>query len=158
MKKFTFSLEIYAYIAIGLLFLSFSWAGPAIEEAGYMQQKLTAHYNSEPGGKTVKRYELHITEEGFCRYKRFFTNGKIEYFSCNIRNFKELDYSGTVAAGTLYIRTKTDDVIVQTYNTKRGGDVDSMATFMAIPLKNLEAEDLVDLAAKFQEMNVKLHQ
>lgn len=158
MKKFTFSLEIYACVLVGLLFLSFSWYGPAEEVAGYMQQKLTTHYNAERGAKTIKRYELHITEEGFCRYRRFFTNGKIEYFSCNIRNFKELDYTGTVAAGTLYIRTKTDDVIVQTYNTKRGGDVDSMATFMAIPLKNLEAEDLVDLAAKFQEMSVKLQQ
>jgi hypothetical protein len=158
MKKFTFSLKIYAQLTLCVLFLSFSASGPAEEEADYMQQKLIGHYNTESGPRNVKKYELHITDKGFCRYKRYFNSGKVEYFSCNLMKYKELDYLGSIQSGTLLIRTKGDDVIVQTYNDSRGGDIDSMATFMAIPLKNLEAEDLIDLSDKFRQMSLKLHQ
>lgn len=158
MKKFTFSLKICAALVMCCVFLSFSTSGPAEEEAGYMQQKLTEHYNAESGPKSIKKYELHITDKGFCRYKRFFSNGKVEYFSCNLMKFKELDYLGNTHSGTLFLRTKGDDVIVQTYNDSRGGDIDSMSTFIAIPLKNLEAEDLIDLSDKFRQMSLKLHQ
>jgi len=155
MKKFTLSLKICVPLMVCLFFLSFSVLQPVDEEAGYMQQKLSEHYNAE---KNVKKYELFITERGFCRYKRFFNNGKVEYFSCNLMKFKELDYLGNTQSGILYVRTKEDDVIVQTYNDSRGRDIDSMATFIAIPLKNLEAEDLIDLSDKFRQMSLKLHQ
>jgi hypothetical protein len=158
MKKFTFSLKICAHLLLSLLFLSFSAYGPTEEEAGYVQQKLTDHYDPESGLKNIRKYELHITDKGFCRYKRFFNNGKVEYFSCNLMKFKELDYSGSTLSGTLFVKTKGDDVIVQTYNDSRGEDIDSMSTFIAIPLKNLEAEDLIDLSDKFQQMSLKLHQ
>jgi hypothetical protein len=158
MKKFTFSLKICVQLLLCLIFLSFSAYGPTEEEAGYMQQKLTEHYDSESGLKNVRKYELHVTDKGFCRYKRFFNNGKVEYFSCNLIKFKELDYLGSTLSGTLFVKTKGEDVIVQTYNDTRGDDIDSMATFIAIPLKNLEAEDLIDLSEKFQEMSLKLRQ
>ncbi|SEA10699.1 hypothetical protein [Pedobacter hartonius] len=158
MKKFTFSLKICTYLLLCLIFLSFSAYGPTEEDAGYMQQKLTDHYDPESGPKNVRKYELNVTDKGFCRYKRFFSNGKVEYFSCNLTKFKEIDYLGNTLSGTLFVRTKGADVIVQTYNDKRGGDIDSMAAFMAIPLKNLEAEDLIDLSEKFQAMSLKLHQ
>jgi hypothetical protein len=158
MKKFTLSLKICAYLVLCMFFLSFSASQSADEDAGYMQQKLSEHYNAESGQKNVKKYELNITERGFCRYKRFFNNGKVEYFSCNLMKFKELDYLGNTQSGTLYVRTKGDDVIVQTYNDSRGRDIDSMATFVAIPLKNLEAEDLIDLSDRFRQMSQKLHQ
>jgi len=158
MKKFTFSLKICAALLLCLGFLSFSSSGPAEEEAGYMQQKLTEHYNAESGPKNIKKYELQITDRGFCRYKRYFNNGKVEYFSCNLMKYSVLDYIGTNLSGTLFLRTRGDDVIVQTYNDRRGGDIDSMATFIAIPLKNLEAEDLIDLSDKFRQMSLKLHQ
>ncbi|HEY0174926.1 MAG TPA: hypothetical protein VGC08_01025 [Pedobacter sp.] len=154
MKKFTFSLKMSAYFALCVIFLSFSAEGPIEEEAAYVQQKLTDHYNPV----NIKKYELHITEKGFCRYKRFFNNGKVEYFSCNLLKFKNLDYLGNTQSGVLMLRTKGEDVIVQTYNDSRGNDIDSMATFMAIPLKNLEAEDLIDLSGKFEQMSQKLRQ
>lgn len=158
MKKFTLSLKMYVLIALCLIFLSFSAFESIEQEAIYVQQKLVDHYDAAPGEKDIKKYELHITDKGFCRYKRFFNNGKVEYFSCNLLKFKSLDYLGTAKSGTLLLRTKGEDVIVQTYNESRGDDIDSMATYMAIPLKNLEAEDLIDLSDKFQQMNVKLHQ
>lgn len=158
MKKFTLLLKIVAYVLPCLIFLSFSSFGPTEEEAGYLQQKLTEHYNEDSGLKNIKKYELHITNTGFCRYKRFFNNGKVEYFSCNLVKYKCINYLGNLQSGTLILHTIGDDVIVQTYNDSRGGDIDSMATSIAIPLKNIQAEDLNDLAEKFAQMNLKLHQ
>ena len=156
MKKFTIPLKICLCVMLCLFFFSFSSDGPTEEEAGYVQQKLTDHYNEESGIKNIKKYELHITNTGFCRYKRFFNNGKVEYFSCNLVKYKDMDYLGSVESGTLLLRTKGDDVIVQTYNDSRGGDIDSMATYIAIPIKNIQAEDLNDLSQKIEQMSQKL--
>lgn len=52
-----------------------------------------------------------------------------------------MDYLGSTTEGKLVLRTKGDDVIVQTYNDK-AGDVDSMASELVIPLKNIEVDDL----------------
>jgi len=156
MKKFTLSLKTGLYALICLIFLS-SY-GPTEEEAVYLQQRLSDHHDTEPAGQNIKKYELHVTSKGFCRYKRFFNNGKVEYFSFNLVKYKQLDYLGNTKKGILYLRTNGEDVIVQTYNDSRGGDIDSMATFMAIPVKNIEAEELNDLSEKFQRMSQKLRQ
>lgn len=156
MKKFTFSLKTGLYALACLVLLS-SY-GPDEEEAVYLQQRLTDHHDTEGSGQNLKKYELHVTNKGFCRYKRFFNNGKVEYFSFNLVKYKQLDYLGNTQKGILYLRTKGDDVIVQTYNDSKGGDIDSMATFMSIPVKNIEAEELNDLAEKFQQMSQKLRQ
>jgi len=156
MKKFTLSLKTGLYALICLIFLS-SY-GPTEEEAVYLQQRLSDHHDTEPTGQNIKKYELHVTSKGFCRYKRFFNNGKVEYFSFNLVKYKQLDYLGSTKKGMLYLRTNGEDVIVQTYNDSRGGDIDSMATFMAIPVKNIEAEELNDLSEKFQRMSQKLRQ
>lgn len=156
MKKFTLSLKTGLYALICLIFLS-SY-GTTEEEAVYLQQRLSDHHDTEPTGQNIKKYELHVTNKGFCRYKRFFNNGKVEYFSFNLVKYKQLDYLGNTKKGMLYLRTNGEDVIVQTYNDSRGGDIDSMATFMAIPVKNIEAEELNDLSEKFQRMSQKLRQ
>ncbi|MNL63796.1 hypothetical protein D3C87_1879620 [compost metagenome] len=54
------------------------------------------------------------------------------------------------------MRTSGENVIVQTYKDKKGGDVDSMATYMIIPLKNIEPQDLVDLSERLIKMNAQL--
>ncbi|WP_442590233.1 hypothetical protein ACSBL2_03210 [Pedobacter sp. AW31-3R] len=153
MKKFTFSLKIGVFISLCVISLSFS-ADPAADELGEIQQKLTDHYDLISG--QIKRYELNMTSNGFCRYKRFFNNGKIEYFSFNLLKFKNIDYLGNTGNGILFMRTRGEDVIVQTYNDKRGGDIDSMATYLTIPLKNMEAEDLNELELKIQKMSLAL--
>lgn len=156
MKKFTISLKIVVCALLCAVFLSFSIDGPTEEEAVYVQQKLYDHYNIEANGGMIKKYELRVTNTGFCRYKCFFKNGKIEYFSFNFLKYRDIDYAGTSKSGNLILRTKGDDVIVQTYNDNKGGDIDSMATFMAIPLKNIEPEELNQLMEKFQQMRLKL--
>lgn len=155
MRKFTFSLKIGVIIPVFIVFTAFSAAGLLEEQSSYLQKKLLEHYDAEQGLMKVKKTELNVTNTGFCRYKRHFENGKIEYLSFNLIKFKDLDYIGTVKSGQLVIRTLGDDVIVQTYNDKRG-DIDSMAAVMTIPLRQVEAEDLNDFVEKFRQMHQDL--
>ncbi|MCZ4221968.1 hypothetical protein [Pedobacter rhodius] len=141
MKKFTFCLKLIAIPAFCLLLTAFSFKDSLEEYVIFLQKSFTAHYDSSQESTVIKKYELNVTNNGFCRYKRYFNNGKIEYFAFKLAKFKDLDYYGTTTSGLLYLRTKNDDVIVQTYNDKKG-DVDSMGTCVVIPLKNIEAEDL----------------
>jgi len=141
MKKFTLGLNIVLLLALGGLFSAFSDPGSLAEYVEILQKSLTDHYDISQEGNQIKRYELNITNNGFCRYKRYFNSGKTEYFAFKLAKFRDMDYYGNEISGKLYIKTKGDDVIVQTYKD-RGGDVDSMATQVMIPLKNVEAEDL----------------
>lgn len=156
MKKFTLCLRTALYALISVVFLSAF--GPEEEAAGYLQQRLSEHHDMEWLGQGIKKYELQVTDKGFCRYRRYFSNGKIEYFSFNLLKYKQLDYLGGTQKGVLYLRTRAEDVIVQTYHDSKKGDIDSMATYMSIPIKNIEAEELNDLAARFQQMSQKLRQ
>lgn len=155
MKKFTHCLKFSAYALLSVIFLSFS-PDPFEQDLAEVQQKLTDHYNFTP--VLLKKYELTVTKTGFCRYKCFFNTGKVEYFSFNLMKFRTLDFLGNTQKGILFLRTKGDDVIVQTYNDSKRGDLDSMATYMSIPLKNMEAEDLNALSAKLQRMSQAMHQ
>lgn len=156
MNKFTLSLKISLLISSGLVFSAFSASLLLDEQTSFLQKKLMEHYDQESGAQQVKHYELNVTNSGFCRYKRFFNNGKVEYFSFNLVKFKALDYYGTDKSGKLYLSTKGDDVIVQTYNDRKGGDIDSMAAYMVIPLKNIEPQDLLDLNEGMLKMNAQL--
>lgn len=141
MKKFTMCLKI----SLGSMFLvflcAFSDPDQLAESTAVLQKYLTDHYDFSQESNQIKRYELNFTNNGFCRYKRYFNNGKTEYFAFKLSKFKNLDYFGDTTSGKLLLHTKGDDVIVQTYNDK-GGDVDSMATQIELPLKRMEAEDL----------------
>jgi hypothetical protein len=156
MNKFTLSLKISLLLSSGLVFSAFSASLLFDDQTAFLQKKLTEHYDQDRGGQQIKRYELNVTNSGFCRYKRFFNNGKVEYFSFNLVKFKALDYYGTDKSGNLYLSTKGDDVIVQTYNDRKGGDIDSMAAYMVIPLKNIEPQDLLDLSEGMVKLNALL--
>ena len=103
--------------------------------------KLNAVYQSDSRGDKLKRFELTINDEGFFRYRKYFQNGKQEYFSFNMQRLQDLDYLGNSEAGTLILRTRDEDVIVQTYNDRKG-NIDSMAYQVQLPVKDIEAEDL----------------
>ncbi|RZJ17747.1 MAG: hypothetical protein EON51_17675 [Acinetobacter sp.] len=66
-----------------------------------------------------------------------------------------MDYYGTTTKGDLYLRTKKDDVIVQTRND-RSGEIDSMGTYIVIPLKNIDVQQLNELADRFKRINESL--
>ena len=155
MEKIAAGLKMSIFILCCLAFFAFTSSDLLNDEAIFMQKKLVEHYDllQEPAG--VERGELTVTNTGFCRYKKFFQNGKIEYFSFNLMKFKNLDYLGTVQNGRLLLHTEEDDVIVQTYNDK-SGDLDSMASDLTIPLKNIDAEELVDFSRRFRLMQAAL--
>lgn len=156
MNKFTLSLKIVLFMLFCVVITAFSADGLLDEQLTYIQNKLVEHHDSEQAEEQIKRYQLNVTNTGFCRYRRYYESGKVEYFSFNLMKFKDLDYYGTDKSGKLYLRTKGENVIVQTYNDKRGGDVDSMATYMVIPLKNMEPQDLSDLMERLIKMNAQL--
>jgi hypothetical protein len=155
MENFTPGLRMCILWSACLVFFSFISSDLLNEQAISMQKKLIDHYDSAQEAAEVEKTELNVTRSGFCRYKRFFTDGRIEYFSFNMVKFKDLSYLGTIKRGKLLLYTRNDDVIVQTYN-KRAGDLDSMATCLVIPLKNIEPEDLVEFAKGFQLMHAAL--
>ena len=93
----------------------------------------------------LKKYEITLTTDHFIRLRKTYQQGKQEYFSFNLERFSELDYvPGAAATDTLELKTRADDIIVQTYEDPKG-DVDSMATSMAIPVKKIAAERLDSL-------------
>ena len=154
MKKLTKGLRYCALVASGAVLCAFCTFKQLEDEALFLEKKLIEHYDISQEGPDILSYELQVTNSGFCRYKRHFTNGKIDYFSFNTVKFKKLDYSGTTKSGRLFLYTIKDDVIVQTFNDNNG-DVDSMATYLSIPLKDIKPADLVDLTEKFQQMHLK---
>lgn len=155
MKKFSKNLGYGALAGIVLVLSAFCTSVLLEDKALYLQTKLTEHYDISQEGPDVSGYELQVTNTGFCRYKRVFTNGKIEYFSFNVLKYKAFDYSGTPKNGRLFLRTLNDDVIVQTHHDRKG-DVDSMATYLAIPLKDIQEADLKDLAERFHLLSIAL--
>ena len=98
-------------------------------------------FDTEPSKAKLKRYDLTITENGFFRLRKYFRNGKEEYYSFNLQKIVEFDYFGTATNGTLSIKTNSEDIIVQSFHDPKG-DIDSMSSVIDIPLKNIEAEQL----------------
>jgi hypothetical protein len=155
MEKIAVGLKISVFIFCCLAFFAFTSSDLLNDEAIFMQKKLVEHYDMDQEAAGLQRGELTVTITGFCRYKKFFGNGKIEYFSFNLVKFKDLDYLGTVKRGRLLLHTEADNVIVQTYNDK-AGDLDSMASGLTIPLKNIDAEELVDFSRRLHLMQAAL--
>lgn len=156
MNKFTLSLKMSLCLLLCLLLMAFGASRIFDGELAYIGKMLSEHHDSEHAEEQIKRYELNVTNTGFCRYRRYYVNGKVEYFSFNLIKFKDLDYYGTDKKGLLYLRTRGENVIVQTYNDKKDGDVDSMATYMVIPLKNMEPGDLSALSERLVKLNAQL--
>ena len=139
----------YKLIAV-LLFTAFFTFGYAPGLADTEQQMLDwsnrclmQSFDAAAAGK-LKKWEITLTAGGFMRMRKTFATGKQEYFSFHLQRFADMDYTGTVAAGTLSISTRDTAIIVQTYHDRKG-DIDTMASVLAIPVKNMEPERLDSL-------------
>jgi hypothetical protein len=152
MKKFTLNLKKVCSFSVILAFIILSSFDLQENETAIIQTFLTKYYDSDALIGGIKRYEINVTNTGFCRYRKVFTNGKEEYFAFNLSRFKSMDYYGTTTKGELYLRTKKDDVIVQTRNDS-SGEIDSMGTYVVIPLKNVDVPQLIELAHRFKKVN-----
>ncbi|MFD2147787.1 hypothetical protein [Mucilaginibacter antarcticus] len=102
----------------------------------------------------LKKWELSINDESFIRLRKTYQTGKQEYFSFNLQRLEDMEYLGNTNGGTLKLKAKSDDIIVQTYNDKKG-NVDTMASELNIPVKNIEPERLDSLKAAFDYFKTK---
>ena len=99
----------------------------------------------DPSGEPkLKKWELVFTDDAFIRLRKTYANGKQEYYSFQLHRFTDMNYMGTTVNGTLQLKAKADDIIVQTYNDPRE-DIDTMATELNLPVKNMEPERLDSL-------------
>lgn len=155
MKKFTLNSKKGVFFLASLSFLLFSGFDLPEEQTVYIQGFLTKYYDLEGQGKEIKRFDISVTNTGFCRYRKVYTNGKEEFFSFNLSRFKSMDFYGTTARGELYLRTKNDDVVVQTRRDRKG-EIDSTGTYLVIPLKNVDEVQLNQLAEHFKTVNTLL--
>ena len=92
----------------------------------------------------LKKWELELTPDAFIRLRKTYQNGKQEFFSFHLHRLADMGYLGTTETGTLQLKTMADDVIVQTYNDKQG-DLDTLATMLNLPVKNMQPERLDSL-------------
>lgn len=120
------------------------------------QEKLLLSYASELDLVKVKKVDIQLTKEGFFRYRRTLMTGKQEYFAFHLSQLESMHYLGTSQSGYMVIETQPESVIVQTFHDRRG-NIDTMASEVRLPLKNMEAEDFSQLEACFIQVREKLN-
>lgn len=111
----------------------------------WSQAFLSARYDAAAEVQKVKKYDFQLTPDGFFRLKKTFVSGKQEYFAFHLSRLSTVDFSGNTEAGVLVLKTRQNDIIVQTFNDRRG-NIDTMSSLLPIPLKHIEAETLDSLA------------
>ena len=102
----------------------------------------------------LKKWDITLTGDSFLRLRKTYAKGKEEFYSFNLHRLNDMDYTGTTFVGVLQLKTQADDIIVQTRND-REGDVDTMATVLNIPVKNMEPERLDSLRDAFNYFKTK---
>lgn len=150
MQKFTNKLRICLFIGVGFVFLLLYGFVVPEDNRLFIYKLLNQYYDKEGQAEPLKHYEINVTNSGFCRYRKVYTSGKEEFFAFNLSRFKSMDYYGDTTKGELWLHTKNDDVIVQTRRDKTG-DIDTMSTYMVIPLKNINAEQLNELSNRLRQ-------
>jgi len=132
-----------AIVLLAIVHFSFKPAMNEHEMLSWSNKCLTESY--DPSGEAkLKKWELVLTDDAFIRLRKTYTNGKQEYFSFQLHRFTDMDYLGSTVNGTLQLKAVADDIIVQTYNDPHE-DIDTMATQLNIPVKNMEPERLDSL-------------
>lgn len=135
-------LNIVVVLGVALMAMSFKklddW-----QLTSWANRSLKAWFDPDVNAK-LKGWTLSVTPDYFLRFKRNYQGGKQEYYSFHLHRFKDMDYLGTTTNGLLRLITNGDDIIVQTYNDPKG-DVDSMATSLDVPVRNIRPEQLDSL-------------
>ena len=92
----------------------------------------------------LKKWQLELTPEAFLRVRKIYQSKKEEYFSFQLHRMVDMSYLGTAESGMLQFKTAEDDIIVQVTNDRKG-DLDTLATTLNIPVKNMPPERLDSL-------------
>jgi hypothetical protein len=139
-KKTFFSM---ALVLLGLLHYSFKPAADEQQLLAWSNKCLAESY--DPSAElNLKKWDIALTGDAFIRLRKTYKNGKQEYYSFQLHRFNSMNYLGTTAGGTLQLTAIADDIIVQTYNDPKG-EIDTMATQINLPFKNMEPERLDSL-------------
>lgn len=131
-------------ILLALFHLSFTTISTDEQQLLDWSNKCLAETYDPSGDAKLKKWDLTLTPDAFIRLRKTYQNGKQEYFSIQLHRLNNVNYLGTADEGTLQFKTIADDIIVQTYNDRKG-DIDSMATELDIPVKNMRPERLDSL-------------
>jgi hypothetical protein len=135
---------IFSIMAIAASICAFRSGMDEQEWLNWSNKCLSEAYNPSVDAK-LKKYEIEVTPDHFLRLRKTYQHDRQEYFSFNLQKFDDVNYHhGIGPADTLQIKTQADDIIVQTYNDPKG-DIDSMATVLNIPVKNMSPERLDSL-------------
>lgn len=142
-----------AILALSLLHFSFKAEMTEQEMLTWSNKCLNESY--DPSGEAkLKKWDIALTDDAFVRLRKVYTNGMQTYYSFQLRRFNDMAYIGTTVSGTLQLKTIADDIIVQTYNDPKG-DIDSMATELDLPVKNIEPDKLDSLQMAFNYFKKK---
>jgi len=109
---------------------------------------LSESYNPSSEAK-LKKWEFTITPEHFIRLRKTYQHGKQEYFSFHLDKLDIVKYLDETTPGQLEFKTVADDIIVQTYEDPKG-NIDSMATELDIPVKDISSERVDSLKSALQ--------
>ncbi len=152
MQKITLYIRISLLSIFFLVFTAFNFVDAPVD---FIQQTLQKYHDPARFLGALKKSEFQVTNTGLCKHKRFYNNGKIEFFSFHFSRLKEIEFLGTENNGELIFLTKADDIIVQTHQDRKG-NVDTMATSLRIPLKGISAEELTNLTVKVNVLKERL--
>lgn len=92
----------------------------------------------------LKKWEIEVTPQHFVHLRKTYQHGKQEYFSFHLTKLDSVNYLGDTPNGQLQFKTQSDDIIVQTYDDPKG-NIDSMATTLTIPVRDMTSEKLDSL-------------
>ncbi len=92
----------------------------------------------------LKKWEIEVTPQHFIHLRKTYQHGKQEYFSFHLTKLDSVNYLSDPPNGQLQFKTMNDDIIVQTYDDPKG-NIDSMATTLTIPVKDMTPEKLDSL-------------
>jgi hypothetical protein len=92
----------------------------------------------------LKKWQIELTPEAFLRIRKTYQSKKEEYFSLQLHRMVDVNYLGTPESGTLQLKAAEDDIIVQVTHDRKG-DLDTLATMLSIPVKNMPTERLDSL-------------
>jgi len=103
----------------------------------------------------LKKWEIEVTPQHFIHLKKTYQHGKQEYFSFHLTKLDSVNYLGDTPNGQLQFKTLNDDIIVQTYDDPKG-NIDSMATTLTIPVRDMTPEKLDSLNDALEFLKAKV--
>jgi hypothetical protein len=135
--------KILLMVAPIALFVAFRAEMGEKEWLEWSNKCLTESFDASSEAK-IKKWEIELTPEHFIRLRKTYQRGKQAYFSFNLNKLDSINYVSTTAGGLLKFRTAADDIIVQTYNDRKG-NIDSMSSVLTIPVKGMSPQRLDSL-------------